>query len=103
MPRVDILLVWNWPSSMVGGETIKKQIGKVTHYFDRIGVAVLELEDGFKMGDRSHILGRRTDFVQQIRSMEIEHCKMQVVVPAADVALKVDEVVHEGDEVYLIT
>ncbi len=82
---------------------MEKQIGKITHYFDRIGVAVLELETGLKVGDTIHIAGRRTDFVQQVSSMEIEHQKMQAVSAGADVALKVDDVVHEGDEIYRAT
>ncbi len=78
---------------------MEKQIGKVTHYFDRIGVAVLELEDGLKVGDKIHIIGRSTDFVQRVSSMEIEHHKMQAVSAGADVALKVDEEVCEGDKI----
>ena len=82
---------------------MEKQIGKITPYFDQIGVAVLELEAGLKVGDTIHIAGRRTDFVQQVSSMEIEHQKMQAVSAGADVALKVDDVVHEGDEIYRVT
>ena len=82
---------------------MEKQIGRITHYFDRIGVAVLELEDGLKIGETIHITGRRTDFVQQVSSMEIEHRKMQAVGAGADVALKVDEEVHEGDKIYRVT
>ena len=43
---------------------MEKRIGKVTHYFDRIGVAILELEDGLKVGDTIHITGRRTELPQ---------------------------------------
>ena len=82
---------------------MEKQIGKVTHYFDRIGVVVLELEDGLEIGDTIHIIGRRTDIVQQVSSMEIEHRKMQTVGAGADVALKVYEEVHEGDKIYRVT
>jgi putative protease len=82
---------------------MEKRIGKVTHYYGRIGVAVLELEDGLKVGDTVHITGRRTDFVQQVSSMEIEHRKMQAVGAGADVALKVNEEVREGDEIYRVT
>jgi hypothetical protein len=82
---------------------MEKRIGKITHYYDRIGVAVLELEEGLKAGDTVHIAGRRTDFVQRVSSMEIDHQKMLAVGAGADVALKVDEVVHEGDEIYRVT
>jgi putative protease len=82
---------------------METRIGKVTHYFDRIGVAALELEDGLKVGDTIHITGRKTDFVQPVSSMEIEHRKMQAVGAGADVALKVDEEVREGDKIYRVT
>jgi putative protease len=81
---------------------MEKRIGKVTHYYDRIGVAVLELEDGLKVGDTIHITGRDSDFVQQVYSMEIDHQKIQAVGAGADVALKVDEVVREGDVLSLV-
>jgi len=31
------------------------RVGKVTHYYDRIGVAVLELYEELKVGDMIHI------------------------------------------------
>ena len=82
---------------------MEKKIGKVTHYYDRIGVAVLELQDALKLGDTIHIVGRRTEIVQQVSSLEIEHRKVQAVGAGADVALKVYEEVREGDEIYRIT
>ncbi len=82
---------------------MEQRIGRVTHYYDRIGVAVLELEDGLRVGDTIHITGRQTDFVQQVASMEIEHQKMQAVGAGADVALKVDEPVREGDVIFRVS
>ncbi len=81
---------------------MERQIGKVTHYFNRIGVAVLDLEDGLKVGDTIHIVGRQTDFTQQVKSMEIEHQKMQEVQAGDDVALKVYEPLREGDKIYKV-
>ena len=80
-----------------------KQIGRVTHYFKRIGVAVLDLSDGLQVGDTVHFKGHTTDFTQTVGSMEIEHQKVQSVGPGADVALRVDEDVHEGDSVSRVT
>lgn len=79
---------------------MEKLIGRVTHYFSRIGVAALDLADGLKIGDMVRIRGRNTDLVQCVRSLEIEHQQMQQVGPGADVALKVDGRVREGDAVY---
>lgn len=81
---------------------MEKRIGQVTHYYNRIGVAVLALSDELKVGDVVHIYGRSTDFTQRVSSMEIEHQKVEAVGPGADVALKVIERVRQGDVVYKV-
>jgi hypothetical protein len=85
-----------------GGSIMEKLIGKVTHYYNRIGVAVLEIEDGLTVGDTLHIVGHTTDFTQHVDSMEVEHQKMQSVGAGSDVALKVEEQTRAGDEVYKV-
>jgi translation elongation factor EF-1alpha len=81
---------------------MEKHIGQVTHYYGRISVAVLELSGGLKVGDVVHIRGHTTDFTQEVKSMEIEHQKVQSVGPGADVALKVIEQARQGDAVYKV-
>ena len=78
------------------------QIGNVTHYYNRINVAVLELSGELKIGDIVHIVGRITDFVMRVDSMEIDHQKVQSVTPGQDVALQVDEYVRAGDAIFKI-
>ena len=79
---------------------MEEHIGQVTNYFRRIGVAVLELKGGLKVGDVVHIKGYTTDFSQPVESMEIEHQKVQAVGPKAAVALEVIQPVRRGDSVY---
>ena len=79
---------------------MEKRIGKVTHFYNRIGVAALSLEDGLKIGDTIRIRGHTTNFVQQVESMEVDHRTLQSVGPQAHVAIKVAERVRIGDEVY---
>lgn len=81
---------------------MRMPIGRVTNYYGRIGVAVLDLSDALKVGDVVHILGHTTDFTQRVESMEIEHQKVQSVGPGADVALKVVERVRRGDTIYKV-
>jgi translation elongation factor EF-1alpha len=78
------------------------RVGKVTHYFDRISVAVLDLSDELKVGETIHIHGRTTDFIQRVGSLEIEHQKIQSAKPKDEVALKVLEPVREGDIIYKV-
>jgi hypothetical protein len=75
------------------------EIGKVTHYYTRISVAVLELNGELTVGDTIHIQGRITDSIQRVGSMEIEHQQVQSVGPGQDVAIKTDDYVRAGDTV----
>jgi hypothetical protein len=79
-----------------------RQIGVVTHYFDRIGVAVILLDDEVYLDDWILIYGPRTELEQQVLSMQINYQPIDKGEPGEEVAIKVDNVVREGDEVYLI-
>lgn len=81
---------------------MERRIGWVTHYYNKIGVAVLDLQDALEVGDQIHISGHTTDFIQTVSSMEVDHEKVQAVEAGADVALKVIERVREGDAVYRV-
>ena len=79
-----------------------KLIGKVIHYFSKIGVAVIELSDTLKVGDTIRIVGGETDFNQVIESMEIEHQKVEIAKAGDSVGLKVSQKVRDGYKVYKI-
>ncbi len=78
------------------------RIGKVTHYYNHLNVAVLDLSGDIVTGDYIHILGRNTDFCQRVRSMEIEHRSVQKVPAGTEVALRVLQRVRRGDLVYKV-
>ena len=77
-------------------------VGVVTHYFDRIGVAVILLKQELYLDDWILIQGPRTSLEQQVYSMQINHQAIDKGQPGEEIALKVDNVVREGDEVFLI-
>jgi len=77
-----------------------KLIGKISHYFGNIGVAVIELEDTLKVGDTIRIVGGATDLTQAVDSMEVEHEKVQEAKAGDSIGLKVSEKVREGYKVY---
>jgi putative protease len=79
-----------------------QHVGKVTHYFDRIGVAVVRLEDELFLDDWILIEGQRTELEQQVLSMQIDRQPIEKGAPGEEVAIKVDDVVRDGDDVYLI-
>ncbi len=78
------------------------EIGRVTHYYDHINVAVLKLDENLKLGDLIHITGHSTDFMQRVTSMEVEHHTILWVKPGDNVAIKVLEPVREHDVIYRV-
>ena len=82
---------------------METQIGEITHYFDKVGVAVLKLSSELKVGDRIRIKGSATDFEQEISSMQIERKPIESAKAGDDVGLKTDEPVKSGDKVYLVS
>ena len=81
----------------------EKYIGKVTHFFPKIGVAGIQLEYPLAKGNRIHINGHTTDLEQIVYSMEIERKKIECAQPGDNVAIHVDEKVRENDSIYLVT
>lgn len=78
-----------------------KLIGKVSHYFDKIEVAVIDLTDSLKKGDTIRIQGgESTDFTQTVESMEVEHEKIEKAKKGDSVGLRIKEKVREGYKVY---
>ncbi len=78
------------------------RVGTVTHYFDHLTVAVLQLSEGIRVGETLHFLGHATDFKQKIASIQIEHKPVNEAKPGEDVALKVDQKVRPNDAVFRV-
>ncbi|HEC24336.1 MAG TPA: translation elongation factor-like protein [Chloroflexi bacterium] len=75
-------------------------LGQVTHYFDRISVAVIRLWDTLTLGDWVHFYGNKTNFVQQVQSMQINHQPVDAAYAEDEVAVLVEDRVRKGDWVY---
>jgi len=80
----------------------EKRIGEVTHYYSKIGVAVVELSDTLRLGDTIHIKGATSDFQQQVESMQLEHQPIETAEAGQAIGLKVVERVRRGDVVYKV-
>ncbi len=52
------------------------EIGKVLHFYGRLGVAVIELKENIQLGDKIHVLGSTSDFTQEVDSMQIDNEKV---------------------------
>jgi acyl-CoA hydrolase len=78
-----------------------RRVGTVTHYFDRIGVAVIELSKPLKVGDWVQFMGRTTEFEQRVTSMQVNHQNIDGGIAGDEVAMKVIEQVRPKDGVFL--
>lgn len=79
---------------------METKIGKVIHYYPKVSVAAVVLEDYLQNGDRIHIRGAHDDFEQTVTSMEVEHQHIDEALPGQDIGIKVVDKVHEGDVIY---
>ncbi len=77
-------------------------VGKVTYYFHKIGVAMLDLDEPLAIGDRIHIAGQTTDLEQRVDSMEMDHQPALAAMPGDGVAIPVRGRVWPNDKVYLV-
>jgi len=80
----------------------KKFIGEITHFFGDLSVAVVELKDEVKKGDKIIIEGATTSFEQKIDSMQIERVDVKEARRGEAIGLKVKSKVRPGDKVYLV-
>jgi hypothetical protein len=79
---------------------METMIGRVIHYYPKIGVAAVILEGHIANGDRIHIYGPHDDVHQSVSSIEIEHVSITEADRGQDIGIKVIEPVHVGDIVF---
>ena len=83
---------------------MEKLIGKISHYYPKIKVGIIELtEEGLKVGDKIHIKGTNVDFEQVVESIQSEHEPINEAKAGDIVGVEVKEKVCDGNEVYKIT
>lgn len=80
----------------------EKPIGKVSHYFGNIKVAVVDLSLPLKVGETARFVGGEVDFDQEIKSMEVDHQKVQKAKKGDSVGIKIKKKVREGYKVYKV-
>jgi len=81
----------------------KQFIGKIEHYYLKLGVGLLKLNSGLlKIGDDIFIIGKTTGFVRcEIKSMEIKHKLVDKVKKGQRVGIKLPRC-RKGDEIYKV-
>ncbi|MBI4995286.1 hypothetical protein HZC21_06670 [Candidatus Peregrinibacteria bacterium] len=77
-----------------------KPIGKITHYYDKIGVGIIKLNAVLKIGDILRFVGKKGEFTQTVTSLQFQHKPIDKAAKGKEIGMKVDQKVNEGDLVY---
>jgi putative protease len=80
----------------------KKMIGKIVHFYPKISVAVLDLDDTLRVGDKISIEKESGTFEQVVDSMQIEHENIKEAKKGQSIGLKVIDKAREGSQVFKI-
>jgi len=79
------------------------EIGKVTHYFSKVGVMAIQItQDVLRVGDVIRVKGHTSDFTQKIDSMQIDNAPVVEAVVGQVVGLRVKDHAREHDQVFKV-
>ena len=81
---------------------MKKEIGTITHWYDKIGVAVIKLTADLKAGDTIKIKRGDEEFEETISSLQIDHKDVESAKKGDDAAIKLSQKVKEGSSVCIV-
>lgn len=80
-----------------------KPVGKVVHFYDKLGVAIIDLDKGgLKVGDGIKFKHGDMEFSQKVESLQVEHESVDSVKKGDSFGVKVDKPTKVGTEVYLV-
>lgn len=82
-----------------------QKVGKISHYYNHLGVAIIEVSSPFSVGDTLKFvkLGSGEEIFQQaISSIQEDHKQLEKTKKGQSVGVKVDQKVHEGVEVFKV-
>jgi hypothetical protein len=77
-----------------------KPVGKVTHYYAHIKVAIVKFNTKIKAGTELYFKGATTDFKESAKSMQFDHKPVAAAMPKKQIGIKLKKRVREGDLVY---
>jgi len=86
-----------------GGIMDENQVGVVSNYYAKIGVAAIRVTSGsIKTGDLLQYKGHTTDFTAQVSGIEIERQPVEEAHTGDLAGVKVTQRVRENDKVYKV-
>jgi len=81
---------------------MEKEIGKITHWFDKINVAVVKLDGKLSKGDKIKIKKGDEEIEEVVESMQIDHKDVDSAKKRDDVAIKLTQKTKEGASIFLV-
>lgn len=79
------------------------KVGRVSHYYNKIGVAIIDLDLALKVGDVIRFSRGGEDLFQQdVLSMQLEHTFVKEAEAGDSVGIKTIQEIKNGSEVYLV-
>ena len=72
----------------------------MTHYYGKIGVAIITLSGSLRVGDKIKVVGKQAEFEQPVTSLEVDHKSVTEAKRGDVVGMKVVERVSEGATVH---
>ncbi len=78
-----------------------KPIGQVTHYYNKIRVAIVRFKRDVRVGTHLRFRGTTTDFALAVTSMQFNHQPVQIAKKNKLIGIRVSKRVREGDQVFL--
>ncbi len=82
--------------------TKKVLVGKIIHFYPKISVAVVELEDVLRVGDKISVERESGAFEQIVDSIQIEHENVKEAKKGDAIGLRVADRTREGAKVYKV-
>lgn len=81
---------------------MEKEIGAVTHFYDKIGVMVVKLTDKVSVGDTIKIKRGDEEIEEKVESMQVEHENIEKAKKGDEIAIKITGKTKEGAVVYRV-
>ena len=80
-----------------------EEVGVIVKYFAKPSVAAIEMKNGnIMIGDTLRYKGHTTDFIEIVKSMEVDNKPVEEAKTGDLIGIKVKERVRENDKVYKV-
>lgn len=78
------------------------KVGKITHYYDKLGVGIIKLSGQLSVGDSIKMAGKDGEFTQVVDSMQVEHEAIKKGKKGDEVGVKLTQRAKDNSEVFKV-